>query len=63
MFNANEEECAKYVFTGSCMAVNCKRKSSHTPPHGQRKLDNARFRSKCFTRYSSDKGLSDPYFC
>ena len=63
MLNANEEECAKHVFTGACMAKDCKRKSAHTPPQGQRKLDSAKFRSECLARYNAAKGPSDPDFC
>lgn len=62
MFNANEEESTKYIFTGVCMNPNCKRKSSHTPPQCQQNLDNARFRSECLTRYNAAKGPSDPAF-
>ena len=63
MFNAKDEECTKYVFTGLCKVPDCSRKASHTPPQGQRKLDCMKFRSECLARYNVAKGPFDPDFC
>jgi hypothetical protein len=62
MFNANVEECAKYVFTGLCKNSNCERKAAHTPPQGQRKLDLVKYKTECLARYNAAKSPSDPDF-
>ena len=62
MFDDDTEECAKYVFTGSCGNPKCKRGGTHTRPVGQRKVNALRYKSECLQRYLAAKGPSDPDF-
>ena len=62
MLNDDSEECAKYVYTGSCGNPQCKRGGSHSPPTGQRKINALKFKSEYLQRYLTAKRPSDPDF-
>ena len=62
MFDDTTEECAKYVFTGSCKNDKCPRAPSHVLPTGERKKALLKYASECKARYDASKGPNDPDF-
>ena len=61
MFNADMEECGKFVYLGICNNK-CPRNASHCLPTGTRKSNLRKFKEDCLSRYKASKHSGAPDF-